>query len=167
MTSGTAHAQVQALAQGLNQSARERRQLRSGAMVVPPLVAATLVFALAIIVSSMTSVSPLHLVWWVPCSFIIGLVALIFLLGTRLPFRFLVLFVGPMEGSVRPQRQGGRDARVGRGQRKPRHSTRTLRRTKACRRRPPASAALPLPGAPSVIHDDVDEMRFQNWRRFW
>jgi hypothetical protein len=59
-----------------------RRQLRRGAIVVPPLVAATLVFALGIIVVIVTGVSPLHLLWWFPCSFIIGLVVLVFPLGT-------------------------------------------------------------------------------------
>ena len=107
-----------------------RQQLRRGAMVVPPLVAATLVFALGIIVVIVTGVSPLHLVWWFPCSFIIGLVVLVFPLGTHLLLRFLVLLAGSIESSEPPQPQAWRDARGGRGKRKPRHSARAPCRTR-------------------------------------
>jgi len=107
-----------------------RRQLRRGAIVVPPLVAATLVFALGIIVVIVTGVSPLHLVWWFPCSFIIGLVVLVFPLGTHLLLRFLVLLAGSIESSELPHPQAWRDARGGRGKRKPRHSARAPRRTR-------------------------------------
>ena len=109
-----------------------RRQLRRGAMVVPPLVAATLVFALGIIVVIVTGVSPWHLLWWFPCSFIIGLVGLVFPLGTHLLLRFLVLLAGSMESRERPPPQAWRDARGGRGQNKPRRSARAPRRTKRC-----------------------------------
>ena len=112
-----------------------RRQLRRGAIVVPPIVAATLVFALGIIVVIVIGVSPLHLVWWFPCSFIIGLVMLVFPLGTHLLLRFLVLFAGSIESSELPQPQAWRDARGGRGKRKPRHAALAPGRTKACRRR--------------------------------
>lgn len=61
-----------------------RRQVRSGAIVVPPHVAATLIFALCIVVVMLTGVSPLHLVWLFPCSFIMGIVVLLFPLGTKL-----------------------------------------------------------------------------------
>ena len=109
-----------------------RRQLRRGAMVVPPLVAATLIFALGIIVVIVTGVSPLHLVWWFPCSFIIGLVVLVFPLGTHLLLRFLVLLAGPIESHERPQPQAWREARGGRGKSKARHSARAPRRTRRC-----------------------------------
>ena len=109
-----------------------RRQLRRGALVVPPLVAATLVFALGIIVVIVTGVSPLHLVWWFPCSFLIGLVVLVFPLGTQLLLRFLVLLAGSLESSELPQPQARRDARGGRGKSKPRRSARAPRRTKRC-----------------------------------
>ena len=111
-----------------------RRQLRRGAIVVPPLVAATLVFALGIIAVIVTGVSPLHLIWWFPCSFIIGLVGLVFPLGTPLLLRFLVLLAGSMESSERPPPQARRDARGGRGKSKPRRSARAPRRTKRCSR---------------------------------
>ena len=114
------------------QLVRVRGQLRSGAIVVPPFVAATLVFALGIIVVIVTGVSPLHLLWWFPCSFIIGLVVLMFPLGTHLLLRFLVLLAGAMESSERPQPQAWRDVRGGRGQSKPRRSARARRRTKRC-----------------------------------
>jgi hypothetical protein len=113
------------------QLVRVRRQLRRGAMVVPPLVAATLIFALGSIVVIVTGVSPLHLLWWFPCSFIVGLVVLVFPLGTHLLLRFLVLFAGSMESSERPQPQAWRDARGGRGKSKRRHSARAPRRTLA------------------------------------
>ena len=109
-----------------------RRQLRRGAMVVPPMVAATLVFALGIIVVIVTGVSPLHLIWWFPCSFIIGLVVLVFSLGTHLLLRFLVLLAGSIESREIPQPQAWRAARGGRGKRKPRHSARAPRRTRRC-----------------------------------
>jgi hypothetical protein len=115
---------VLALVWTLWQLVHVRRQLRSGAIVVPPLVAATLVFALGIIVITVTGVSPLHLVWWFPCSFIIGLVVLVFPLGTPLLLRFLVLLAGPMESSERPHPQAWREARGSRGKRKPRHAAR-------------------------------------------
>jgi len=109
-----------------------RRQLRRGAIVVPPLVAATLVFALGVIVVLVTGVSALHLLWWFPCSFIIGLVVLVYPLGTQLLLLFLVLLAGPRESSELPQPQARRDARGGRGKRKPRRSARAPRRTKRC-----------------------------------
>jgi hypothetical protein len=101
-------------------------------MVVPPLVAATLVFALGIIVVIVTGVSPLHLVWWFPCSFILGLVVLVFPLGTHLLLRFLGLLAGSIERRELPQPQAWRDARGGRGKRKLRHSARAPRRTRRC-----------------------------------
>jgi hypothetical protein len=88
-----------------------RRQLRRGAIVVPPLVAATLIFALGIIVVIVTGVSPLHLIWWFPCSFILGLVVLVFPLGTHLLLYFLVLLAESMESSELPQPQAWRDTR--------------------------------------------------------
>ena len=109
-----------------------RRQLRRGAMVVPPLVAATLVFALGLIVVIVTGVSPLHLLWWFPCSFIMGLVVLVFPLGTHLLLRFLVLLAGSIESRELPQPQAWRDARGGRGKRKRRHAARAPRRTRRC-----------------------------------
>jgi hypothetical protein len=109
-----------------------RRQLRRGAIVVPPMVAATLVFALGTIVVIVTGVSPLHLIWWFPCSFIIGLVVLVFPLGTHLLLRFLVLLAGSIESREIPQPQMRRAARGGRGKRKPQHSARVPRRTRRC-----------------------------------
>jgi hypothetical protein len=123
---------VLAIVWTLWQLVRVRRQLRRGAMVVPPLVAATLVFALGIIVVIVTGVSPLHLVWWFPCSFIIGLVVLVFPLGTHLLLRFLVLFAGSLESSELPQPQAGRATRGGRGKSKRRHAARAPRRTRRC-----------------------------------
>src|SRR5262249_52444984 len=88
-----------------------------------------LVFALGVIVVLVTGVSALHLLWWFPCSFIIGLVVLVYPLGTQLLLLFLVLLAGPRESSELPQPQARRDARGGRGKRKPRRSARAPRRT--------------------------------------
>lgn len=113
-----------------------RRQVRSGGIIVPPLVAATLVFALGIIVVIVTGASPLHLVWWFPCSFIIGLVVLVFPLGTQLLIRFLVLLAGSMESNELSQPQAWKDAKGDQGKKKPRHSSACApRRAKAGRRR--------------------------------
>jgi hypothetical protein len=106
---------------------RIRRQLRRGDILIPPLVAGTLVFALGIIVVMVTGVSPLHLVWWFPCSFIVGLAGLLFPLGTRLLFGFLVLLAMPMKHSGLRQPLTGKDARVGRRKRKSRKSARKRR----------------------------------------
>jgi hypothetical protein len=121
---------VLAIVWTLWQLGRVRRQLRSGAIVVPPLVAATLVFAFGILVVLITGVSPLHLLWWFPCSFIVGLVGLVFPRGTHLLLRLLVLFAGSMESSERPHPQAWRGTSVGRGKRKRRHSARAPRRTR-------------------------------------
>jgi hypothetical protein len=106
---------------------RIRRQLRRGDVLIPPLVVGTLVFALGIIAVMVTGVSPLHLVWWFPCSFIVGLAVLLFPLGTRLLLGFLVLLAMPMESSGPTQPLAGKDARVGRRKRKSRKSARTRR----------------------------------------
>lgn len=104
-----------------------RRQLRRSDIVIPPLMAGTLVFALGILVVMVTRVSPLHLVWWFPCSFVVGLAALLFPLGTRLLLSFLVLLAMPMERSVPIQPTAGRDVRVSRGKRRSRQSARKRR----------------------------------------
>ena len=71
------------------------RQVRSGGIVVPPLVAANFMFALSIILIISFGLSPLHLLWLFPLSFILGLVLLIFPFGTKLILGFLnVLAIG-------------------------------------------------------------------------
>jgi len=112
-----------------------RKQLRSGAIVVPPFVTATLVFALCIVVVMLTGVSPLHLVWLFPVSFLVGLVLLVFPLGTKLIILFLVLLVGAVESSALPQPPAWRGPRADRGRRQPSVSAGTPRRTRASRRR--------------------------------
>ena len=110
-----------------------RKQLRGGAIVVPPVVAATLVFALCIVVVMLTGVSPLHLVWLFPVSFLVGLVLLIFPLGTKLLRVFLVLLAGVVESSAQPQAWSRPTA--GRRRKKSSVSPGTPRRTRASRRR--------------------------------
>jgi hypothetical protein len=126
---------VLAIVWTLWQLVHAQRQVRSGAIVIPPFVAATLVFALCIVVVMLTGVSPLHLVWLFPCSFLVGIAVLLFPFGTHLLLRFLVLLAGSVEGSALPQPQAGRGSRVRRGRRNPGVSANAPRRTKACRRR--------------------------------
>lgn len=58
-----------------------RHQLRSGGIVVPPMFASTLLFALGIVAVIVLGASPLHLLWWFPLSFVLGVVVLTFLAG--------------------------------------------------------------------------------------
>jgi hypothetical protein len=68
-----------------------RIQVRTGGIVVPLLVASTLVFALFIVVILITGLSPLHLIWLFPISFVFGIVVLVFPVGTRLILGMLAL----------------------------------------------------------------------------
>lgn len=67
------------------------RQVRNGAIVVPPLVAANFVFALSIIWVIIFGVSPMHLLWLFPLSFVLGVVLLFFPFGTKLILGFLAM----------------------------------------------------------------------------
>ncbi|MCG3119562.1 MAG: hypothetical protein ALAOOOJD_01992 [bacterium] len=67
------------------------RQVRSGAVVVPPLVAANFVFALSIVLVIIFGISPLHLLWLFPVSFVFGIVLLFFSFGTKLILGFLAM----------------------------------------------------------------------------
>jgi membrane protein CcdC involved in cytochrome C biogenesis len=58
-----------------------RRKLRSSEIIVPPLLAATLVFLLFILVVWVIGASPLHLLWLFPLSFGLGIAILLFPVG--------------------------------------------------------------------------------------
>ena len=71
-----------------------RRRGRQGEIVVPPLLAATLVFILFILVVWIMGASPLHLVWLFPLSFVLGIAILFFPAGQRLVMACLGLLAG-------------------------------------------------------------------------
>ena len=85
---------VLALIWVLRQMAVTRRRMRTGQVVIPPLFAATLVFLLCILVVVAIGVSPLHLLWLFPLSFVLGLVLVLFPPGVRLTLACLVLLAG-------------------------------------------------------------------------
>ncbi len=70
-----------------------RTQVRNGEIVIPPLVTSTLGFALCIVVITIIGVSPLHLLWLFPCSFVFGIILLFFPFGTKLIMGFLAMLV--------------------------------------------------------------------------
>ncbi len=71
-----------------------RRRVRQGEIVVPPLFAATLVFILFILVVWIMGASPLHLLWWFPLSFVLGIAVLLFPAGQLLVMACLGLLAG-------------------------------------------------------------------------
>lgn len=71
-----------------------RRALRNGQVVIPPLFAATLVFLLCIIVTTVSGASPLHLLWLFLLSFVLGIALLLFPAGVALTMTCLGLLAG-------------------------------------------------------------------------
>ena len=71
-----------------------RRRVRSGAIVVPLLFAATLVFVLFILLILAIGASPLHLLWLFPLSFVLGVVILVFPAGVKFTMTCLFLLAG-------------------------------------------------------------------------
>lgn len=110
-----------------------RKQLLSGAIIVPQVVTTTPVFALCIVVVILTGVSPLHLIWLFPVSFLIAFVLLLFPLGIQFVYLFVALLMGPVV--KRAQSQTRRRRSSGRRRKKSRRSARQARRTRASRRR--------------------------------
>lgn len=72
-----------------------RHQLRTGDIVVPPMFASTLLFALGVIVVFVLDVSSLHLLWWFPVTFVLGIVVLTFPAGVHFTMNCLALLAGP------------------------------------------------------------------------
>src|SRR5215510_7289890 len=90
-----------------------RRRLRTGQIVIPPLFAATLVFLLCILVIAALGVSPLHLLWLFPLSFVLGLALVLFPPGVKLTLVCLGLLAGlPSlnESQPAPRRRTGSPA---------------------------------------------------------
>lgn len=83
-----------------------RHQLRSGGIVVPPMFASTLLFALGIVAVIVLGASPLHLLWWFPLSFVLGVVVLTFPAGVTFTMACLGLLAGlkPMQNSSNKRR---------------------------------------------------------------
>lgn len=83
-----------------------RYQLRTGRIVLPPLFAATLVFAAGILALWLLGVSPLHLLWWFPLSLVLGVVLLTVPLGVHLTMTCLGLLAGlqPQQNSSQKRR---------------------------------------------------------------
>ena len=100
---------VPAIVWTLWQLVRVRRKLCRGDIVIPPLIAGTLVFALGIIAVIVAGLSPLHLVWWFPFSFMVGLVVLLFPMGTRLLLNQPVTSAGELR-AARQREDAGRMA---------------------------------------------------------
>lgn len=110
-----------------------RRQLLSGAMLVPPVMAAALVFIPCIVLVILTGVSPLHLIWLFPVSFLIGFVLLLFPPMIKWLLFIVGLLIGPTVNRVQPRT--GRKQPARQGGKSSRHATGTRRRTQASRRR--------------------------------
>ena len=71
-----------------------RARLRSTGIVQPPQFAATLVFALGILIGALLGFSPLHLLWWWPLSAVLAWVLLMLPPSQLLIMACLGLFVG-------------------------------------------------------------------------
>jgi hypothetical protein len=74
-----------------------RRHIRRGGIVSLPFAAGMFIFTLGIIVVMITGVSSLHLLWWLPCSLIIGLVNLLSFWGQKLVITCMLLLAMPLE----------------------------------------------------------------------
>jgi hypothetical protein len=83
-----------------------RHQLRSGGIVVPSMFTSTLLFALGIVAVIVLGASPLHLLWWFPLSFVLGVVVLMFPAGVTFTMACLGLLAGlkPMQNSSNKRR---------------------------------------------------------------
>ena len=71
-----------------------RRALRQGEAVMPPAFAATLVFALSILLVLILGASPLHLIWLFPVSIVLGFKMLLFPWGVNITMACLGLLAG-------------------------------------------------------------------------
>lgn len=80
-----------------------RQLLRSGDIVSPPMFASTVLFALGIGAVLALDASPLHLLWWFPVTFVLGIVVLMFPTDVCLTMNGLVLL-----GEAKPHRNSQR-----------------------------------------------------------
>jgi hypothetical protein len=72
-----------------------RQRLRTGGIVAPPMFASTLLFALGIIFVLVLSLSSLHLLWWFPVTFLLGIGVLTFPASVHFTMTCLALLAGP------------------------------------------------------------------------
>jgi len=70
---------------------RVRIQVRNREIIAPPIVAATFVFALFIVIIMISGASPFHLVWLFLLSFVLGIILLSFPFGVKLIMGFLTM----------------------------------------------------------------------------
>ena len=73
---------------------RIRARVRNTGIIIPPMVSATLVFAIFIILILATGLSPLHLLWLFPVSFVLGTLLIVFPICQKLVMRFLDVLGG-------------------------------------------------------------------------
>jgi len=101
-----------------------RRHLRRGGIVSPPFAAGMFIFVLGIIIVAITDISSLHLLWWLPCSFIIGLVILLSFWGQKLVIAGMVLLAMPLERDDAEQLYRAKNTRARRKKREMRRRKR-------------------------------------------
>ena len=71
-----------------------RQQLRSGGVVSPPLFAATMLFALGMVLLLLLGGSAWHLLWWFPVSAVLGVLLMMFRAWTNFNMACLGLLAG-------------------------------------------------------------------------
>jgi hypothetical protein len=73
-----------------------RQQVRRGGMIVIPMVSFTWLAIVMIVAILLSGFSPLHLLWLLPLSVLLGLWLIMFPLGLHLTMNFLALLAGPI-----------------------------------------------------------------------
>jgi hypothetical protein len=71
-----------------------RARIRNGDIVMPPMIASTLVFAVFIVLVMILGSSPFHLFWLFPLSFPLGLLVFLFPVGTKVIMALMVILAG-------------------------------------------------------------------------
>jgi hypothetical protein len=101
-----------------------RRDLRQGDSTSPPVAAGMFIFTLGIIAVVITGKSSLHLLWWLPCSFIIGIVLLLSFWGQKLVILCMLLLAIPLEQDAMEHLYRARNTRARRKKREMRRRKR-------------------------------------------
>ena len=102
-----------------------RARLRTTGIVQPPQFAATLVFALGVLIGTLFALSPLHLLWWWPLSFVCGAILLMMPPTQLVIMACLGLLVGltPLPSLQQPSTRKRENAK----RKKPKKRSRKLR----------------------------------------
>jgi hypothetical protein len=96
------------------------RKIRTGGIIVPPLMAGTFVFALSLSIVLFVGASPFHLLWIFPLSYLLGIVLLFFPLTAKIMMGCLTV-LAKLAIAHEQQTQGDRKSNKGkRKQFKPR-----------------------------------------------